>query len=312
VSGRIRIGIDLGGTKIEGIALDEDHHELHRLRIDTPTGNYKATVDAVCALALEIEEEVGREGTVGVGMPGAISPATGVIKNANSTWLIGHPFHLHLEECLGRPVRLANDADCFAVSEARDGAGSGHRVVFGVILGTGVGGGIAIGGRPWIGRNAIGGEWGHNPLPWPTDGERPGRECYCGRRGCIETWLSAIGLECDHEAASGECLEPAEIEERAADGDPAAEATLERYEERLARALATVVNLLDPDAIVLGGGLSNLGRLYANVPRLWAPWVFSDRVDTPLLRPVHGAASGVRGAALLWEEEETATAPPLA
>jgi fructokinase len=297
----MRIGIDLGGTKIEGIAIDEERREIHRLRIDTPAGNYRATVDAVCALARELEAEVGREGTVGIGMPGAISPATGVIKNANSTWLIGHPFHRHVEECLGRPVRVANDADCFAVSEARDGAAAGLGLVFGVILGTGVGGGIAIGGRAWIGRNAIGGEWGHNPLPWPTDAERPGRECYCGRRGCTETWLSALGLECDHEETTGECLEPPEIEARAQAGDAAAGATLARYEERLARALAAVVNLLDPDAIVLGGGLSNLGRLYANVPRLWGPWVFSDRVDTPLLPPAHGASGGVRGAALLWE-----------
>ena len=298
----MRIGIDLGGTKIEGVALEGDGREVHRLRIDTPAGNYGATVDAVCALVREIEEEVGAEGTVGVGMPGSISPATGLIKNANSTWLIGHPFHRDLEECLGRPVRIANDADCFAVSEAHDGAAAGRRLVFGVILGTGVGGGIAYRGEAILGANAIAGEWGHNPLPWPRDDERPGRECYCGRRGCMETWISGLGLECDHEAATGECVEPVEIERRAEAGDEASIATLDRYADRLARGLATVINLLDPDAIVLGGGLSNLRRLYDDVPRRWMEHVFSDRVDTPLLPPVHGAASGARGAAWLWED----------
>jgi fructokinase len=296
----MRIGIDLGGTKIEGVALNGNGHEVHRLRIDTPAGNYQATVDAVCALVHEMEEETGTEGTVGVGMPGSISPATGLIKNANSTWLIGHPFHRDLEECLGRPVRIANDADCFAVSEACDGAAAGKRLVFGVILGTGVGGGIAYRGEAIVGANAIAGEWGHNPLPWPRDDERPGRECYCGRHGCLETWLSALGLECDHEAAAGECLEPIEIEQRADAGEAACIATLDRYAERLARSLATVINLLDPDAIVLGGGLSNMRRLYDQVPRQWGDWVFSDRVDTPLLPPAHGASSGARGAAWLW------------
>lgn len=299
----MRIGIDLGGTKIEGVALNGDGHEAHRLRIDTPAGNYQATVDAVCALVREIEEEVGAQGTVGVGMPGAISPTTGLIKNANSTWLIGHPFHRDLEECLGRPVRIANDADCFAVSEACDGAAAGKRLVFGVILGTGVGGGIAHRGEAIVGANAIAGEWGHNPLPWPRDDERPGRECYCGRRGCLETWLSGLGLECDHEAAAGECLEPIEIERRADAGDEACLATLDRYAERLARSLATVINLLDPDAIVLGGGLSNMRRLYDEVPRHWEKWVFSNRILTPLLPPAHGAASGARGAAWLWGAE---------
>ncbi len=298
----MRIGIDLGGTKIEGVALGEGGRELHRLRIDTPSGNYQATVDAVCALAREIEAEVGEEGTVGVAMPGSISPATGLIKNANSTWLIGHPFHAHLEECLGRPVRVANDADCFAVSEAHDGAGAGKHLVFGVILGTGVGGGIACGGMPLAGPNAIAGEWGHNPLPWPEEHEIPGRECYCGHRGCIETWLSALGLEADHEQATGELLSPEEIERAADAGDPGAVATFERYAERLARGLAAVVNLLDPDVIVLGGGLSNVRRLYADVPRRWGRWIFSDRVDTPLSPPQHGPSSGARGAAWLWPE----------
>lgn len=304
----MRIGIDLGGTKIEGVALDGDGREVHRLRIDTPAGNYKATVDAVCALVREIEEEVGAEGTVGVGMPGSISPATGLIKNANSTWLIGHPFHRDLEKCLGRPVRIANDADCFAVSEAHDGAAAGRRLVFGVILGTGVGGGIAYRGEAILGANAIAGEWGHNPLPWPRDDERPGRECYCGRQGCMETWISGLGLECDHEAATGECVEPLEIERRAEAGDAASVATLDRFADRLARGLATVINLLDPDAIVLGGGLSNLRRLYDEVPRRWGEWVFSDRVDTALLPPVHGPASGARGAAWLWPSRSQGTA----
>lgn len=299
----MRIGIDLGGTKIEGVALNGGGQEVHRLRIDTPAGNYRATVDAVCALVREIEEEVGAEGTVGVGMPGAISPTTGLIKNANSTWLIGHPFHRDLEDCLGRPVRIANDADCFAVSEACDGAAAGRRLVFGVILGTGVGGGIAHRGEAIVGANAIAGEWGHNPLPWPRDDERPGRECYCGRRGCLETWLSGLGLACDHEAATGECLEPIEIEQRADAGDEACRATLDRYAERLARSLATVINLLDPDAIVLGGGLSNMRRLYEEVPRHWREWVFSNRVLTPLLPPAHGPSSGARGAAWLWGAE---------
>ncbi|HEX2253696.1 MAG TPA: ROK family protein [Thermoanaerobaculia bacterium] len=297
----MRIGIDLGGTKIAGIALAEDGRELLRLKIDTPSGNYAATVDAVCALVLELEEEVGQRGTVGIGTPGALSPATGVMKNANAVWLSGHPFHRDVERCLGREVRLANDADCFAVSEATDGSAAGRRLVFGVILGTGVGGGIALGGRALVGPNAITGEWGHNPLPWPRSSESPGPECFCGRRGCMETWLSGLGLECDHERSSGENLSPMEIVRRAADGEPAAAATIHRYEDRLARGLATVINLLDPDAIVLGGGLSNIESLYENVPRQWSQWIFSDRVDTPLLPPKHGAASGVRGAAWLWE-----------
>lgn len=297
----MRIGIDLGGTKIEGVALDGDGGELRRLRIDTPCGNYGATVDAVCAMVHELEAETGGEGTVGIGMPGAISPATGVVKNANSTWLIGHPFDKDVEACLGRPVRVANDADCFTVSEARDGAGAGHDLVFGVILGTGVGGGIAYRGRPLAGANAIGGEWGHNPLPWPRGDESPGRECWCGHSGCMETWLCGLGLESDHVDATGEHLEPPEIVAAAEDGDEAAEATLTRYEHRLARGLAMVVNLLDPQAIVLGGGLSKIRRLYANVPKVWGGYVFSDRVDTPLLPPRHGDSSGVRGAAWLWE-----------
>jgi fructokinase len=236
-------------------------------------------------------------------MPGAISPATGLVKNANSVWLNGRPLAQDLERLLERPLRLANDANCFALSEARDGAAAGRRVVFGVILGTGTGGGVAIDGRAWRGRNAIGGEWGHNPLPWPGDGERPGPPCYCGRSGCMETFLSGPGLSRDHAAATGRTIDPEQIVAAAGAGDNAAEETLRRYDDRLARGLATVINLLDPDVIVLGGGLSNLARLYANVPRLWDRWVFSDRVETPLVPPRHGDASGVRGAAWLWDDD---------
>jgi len=297
----VRIGLDLGGTKIEGIALDRDGDPCARGRIATPHGDYRATIEAIDALVGDLEAKAGRRADrIGVGMPGALSPATGLVKNANSTWLIGRPFDRDLEAALGRPVRVANDANCFALSEATDGAAAGVAVVFGVILGTGVGGGIAIGGRPLDGRNAIAGEWGHNPLPRPADGERPGPACYCGRRGCIETFLSGPGLAADHEAATGERRTPEDI---AAAGSAGAEATMARYEERLARALAGVINIIDPDVIVLGGGLSRIERLYANVPRLWAPHVFSDHIATELRPPRHGDASGVRGAAWLWDED---------
>jgi fructokinase len=233
-------------------------------------------------------------------MPGAISPATGLVKNANSTWLIGRRLREDLEGALGRPVRLANDANCFALSEASDGGGQGAAVVFGVILGTGVGGGIVVEGRVLDGPNAIAGEWGHNPLPWPRDDERPGPPCFCGHPGCIETWLSGPGIERDHLRVTGEPMRSRDIVARAAVGDAACEATLGRYEERLARALAHVVNILDPDVVVLGGGVSQVARLYESVPRLWQRWAFSDRVDTALRPPVHGDSSGVRGAAWLW------------
>jgi fructokinase len=223
-------------------------------------------------------------------MPGALSPASGLVKNANSTWLIGRPLDADLQALLGRPLRFANDANCFALSEATDGAAAGAACVFGVILGTGVGGGVVVHGRVLTGPNAVAGEWGHNALPWPEDGERPGPACYCGRNGCVETFLSGPGLSADHQRATGERLDAGEIARRAAAGDG----------QRMARALAGVVNLLDPDVIVLGGGLSNLERLYANVPRLWARWVFSDRVFTRLVPPKHGDSSGVRGAAWLW------------
>ena len=300
----MRIGIDLGGTKIEGIALDVDGRELARRRIATPQGPYEETIAAIVDIVAWLERKTGQRGSVGVGTPGAISPATGLIKNANSTRLIGHPLDRDLETVLGRKVRIANDANCFAVSEAVDGAAAGAAVVFGVILGTGCGGGIAIDGRVVTGANAIAGEWGHNPLPWPDDDERPGARCYCGRSGCIETFLSGPGLARDHEVATGERLTVPAVVERAHRGDGDAEATLQRYERRMAKALASIINVVDPDVVVLGGGLSNLERLYDSVPRLWRPFVFSDHVATRLLRPRHGDSSGVRGAAWLWADGE--------
>jgi len=292
----LRIGIDLGGTKIEAIALDGEVERL-RKRIAAPRGDYEATVGAVAALVLDVERQVQGKASVGIGIPGALSRATGRVKNANSTWLIGRPLQQDLEKALGREVRLANDANCFALSEATDGAGRGARVVFGVILGTGVGGGIVVDGRLLEGPNAIAGEWGHNSLPLPTEADLPLPECYCGRRGCIETYLSGPGMSQDHLRLAGRHLSPERIVEENC------EETLARYEERLARALASVINILDPDVIVLGGGMSNLRRLYENVPRLWGRYVFSDRVDTRLAPPVHGDSSGVRGAAWLWGEE---------
>ncbi len=297
----IRLGIDMGGTKIEGIALGLQGSVLARRRVPTPRGDYAGTLDAIADLASGLEGEAGESGTVGVGIPGTISPATGLVKNANSSWLIGRPFAQDLAARLQRPVRLANDANCFALSEASDGAGAGAPVVFGVIVGTGTGGGIVVHGHLVTGPNAVAGEWGHNPMPWPRADEWPGPACYCGRHGCIESFLSGPGLARDHERSTGERLSSEAIVERAAQSDAAAEATLQRYEERMARALSSVINLLDPDVIVLGGGLSKLERLYAHVPPLLGRWVFTDRVDTRLVPPVHGDASGVRGAAWLWE-----------
>ena len=276
----MRIGIDLGGTKIEGIALDAVGHTLLRRRVATPRGDYAATVAAIATLAQSIEADLGACGTVGVGIPGSTSRPTGLIRNANSTWLNGRPLQHDLQAALGREVRLANDANCFALSEATDGAAAGARVVFGVILGTGVGAGIVIGGRVLDGASGIAGEWGHNPLPWPGDEDQPPRACWCGQRDCIEAWLCGPALE--------------------RDGGTADEAALARYEARLARALAGVINLLDPDVIVLGGGVSNLDRLYENVPRRWGAHVFSDYVATRLVKHAHGDSSGVRGAAWLW------------
>jgi len=296
----MRIGVDLGGTKIEAIALDGEGRVLWRRRVPTPRGDYDATLEAIVGLVRALESEVGAHGTVGMGIPGTLSPATGLVKNANSTWLLGRPLDRDLAERLGRPVRLANDANCLALSEATDGAGAGAAVVFGVILGTGCGGGIAVGGRILAGANAIAGEWGHNPLPWPDEGERPGPPCWCGKRGCIETWVSGPGLSRDHAEATGESATAREIVARAEAGDAAAEAAVDRYERRLARALAGVVNVLDPDVVVLGGGLSLVRRLYDHVPKLWHHWIFSDRVVTRLAPAVHGDSSGGRGAAWLW------------
>lgn len=302
-TGDVRIGIDLGGTKIEALALARSGDEIFRRRVATPRGSYDGTLRAIADLVSAAETAAGAAGSVGVGIPGAVSPATGLIKNANSTWLNGRPLHEDLARVLRRPVRLANDANCLALSEASDGAAAGATVVFGVIIGTGTGGGIAIDGRPVTGANAIAGEWGHNPLPWPHAGETPGPPCYCGLRGCIETFLSGAGLE----RAYRECGGPGEKDARAiaaeaAAGGPAG-AALDLYVSRLARGLAGIINVLDPDVIVLGGGLSNIDRLYTRVPAIWSEWVFSDRVDTKLRRATHGDASGVRGAAWLWPQE---------
>jgi len=302
----MRIGIDLGGTKIEGIALDEKGVVLARLRVPTPRDQYEGTVEAIAGVVESLEKETGARATVGVGMPGAISPATGLVKNANSTWLIGRPLDRDLAARLARPVRLANDANCFALSEAVDGAGADGRVVFGVIVGTGTGGGVVVDRRVLTGPNAIAGEWGHNPLPWPDGDEWPGPPCYCGKTGCVETFLSGTGLARDYREATGESVPGPEVVARAGRGEAAADAALARYEGRMARALAAVLNVLDPDVVVLGGGVSQVARLYENVPELWQHWSFSDRVDTRLRPPVHGDASGVRGAAWLWGPGEEA------
>lgn len=296
----IRIGVDLGGTKIEFVALDRDGCELHRHRIPTPRFDYGLTLRAVAAHVEQIERDLGRIATVGVGIPGTISTQTGLVKNANSTWLIGKPFDRDLSSALGRTVRCANDANCLAVSEATDGAGVGQHVVFAVILGTGCGGGIALDARVHTGRNAVAGEWGHNPLPWATPDEFPGPRCYCGRDGCLETWISGTGLAADYERATKISLTGAAIAARSAAGEPAAIAALERFEGRLARGLAYVINLLDPDVIVLGGGLSQIPRLYQNVPANVKQYVFGNEADTPILPAKHGDSSGVRGAAWLW------------
>ncbi len=296
-----RVGVDLGGTKIEAAALTSDGDVAARVRVPTPRDDYAGTLEAVARSVALVEAQAGTCRSVGIGMPGSLSPATGLVRNANSVWLIGQPLEQDLARRLGRPVRLENDANCFALSEAQDGAGQGHATVFGAILGTGTGGGLVVDGRLWRGVNGVGGEWGHNPLPWPEGDEHPGPACYCGRRGCLETFLSGPALSADHERVTGHALPAPEIVAAAAAGDLSAEATLARYEDRLARSLATVINLMDPAAIVLGGGLSRVSRLYTNVPERWAPYVFSDVVATRLLPPVHGDASGVRGAAWLWD-----------
>jgi fructokinase len=296
----LRIGVDLGGTKIEATALAGDGRELLRQRAATPAGDYAATLAVVARLVAAMEHELGETGSVGIGTPGAISRATGLLKNANSTCLNGRPVKRDLEALLGREVRIANDANCFALSEATDGAAGDADVVFGVILGTGVGGGIVVSRHVLLGANAIAGEWGHNPLPLPREQDLPLPDCYCGRQGCIETYLSGPGLAALHAKAAGGALTPREIVAAAAAGDEGAEWTLQLYEDRLARSLANVINILDPNVIVLGGGMSNIERLYASVPRLWQRYVFSDRVDTKLVRHHHGDSGGVRGAAWLW------------
>jgi fructokinase len=296
----VRIGIDLGGTKIEGIAVDDSGAALVRTRVPSPQGSYGDTLAAIERLIAAIEEQVGCRGSVGVGIPGAISQTTGRVKNSNSTWLNGTLLARDLPERLGRPVRFANDANCFALSEATDGAAAGARVVFGVIIGTGTGGGLVVDGRVLVGANGVAGEWGHNPLPWPGAEEQPGPPCYCGRRGCIETFLSGPGLRQDFARAAGTSLDVRVIVRSAAAGDALAEACLARYEDRMARALASVINLVDPDVIVLGGGLSNIERLVTTVPARWPGYVFSDAIATRLVRAAHGDSSGVRGAAWLW------------
>ncbi|MEN8133206.1 MAG: ROK family protein [Pseudomonadota bacterium] len=302
----IRIGIDLGGTKIEGIALALDGEELLRKRVSTPAGDYRGTLKAIGELVKNIESELGEQGTVGICTPGAISPATGMLKNSNSVCMNGKPAHEDLEALLQREIRITNDANCFALSEATDGAAKDVSVVFGVIVGTGTGAGIVVNGHVLIGPNAIAGEWGHNPMPWPkNDGifkELPGPECYCGKHGCIETFLSGPGLSRDHEMTTGRVLSAEQIAEHVEQGDPHAEESLQRYEDRMARGLAQVINILDPDVIVLGGGMGNIRRLYDRVPKLWGQYVFSDHVSTKLVAPKYGDSSGVRGAAWLWNE----------
>lgn len=297
----MRIGVDLGGTKIEVIALDDDGAVLRRQRVDTPVGNYQRTIATIASLVEHVEDELGLRGSIGIATPGALSPASGRIKNSNSVCLNGQPIDRDLATALGREIRLANDADCFALSEAVDGAAQGAASVFGVIIGTGTGGGIVINGRLLGGPNAIAGEWGHNPMPWPNPDELPGPQCYCGLHACIETFLSGPGMTSDHLQHYDESLAPAEIVQRAGLGNKQADRTLSRYEHRLARALASIINVIDPEVIVLGGGLSNIKRLYARVPSMWGDYVFSERVDTRLLQAMHGDSSGVRGAAWLWD-----------
>ena len=295
----MKLGIDLGGTKIEIIALDDNGVEILRRREPTPHGNYSATLSVIANLVQSSETELGQRGSVGIGTPGAISKATGLLKNSNSVQLNGKPILQDLEALLQRSIKICNDANCFALSEATDGAAMGAAVVFGVIIGTGTGGGIVVNGNVLTGPNSIAGEWGHNPLPWPMADELPGGECYCGQRGCIETFLSGPGMTRLHQLETGDFLTPENIVSKAEGGDSACERSLQIYENRLARSLAHVINILDPDVIVLGGGMSNVDRLYSNVPQLWGRWVFSDRVDTRLVKHRFGDSSGVRGAAWL-------------
>jgi fructokinase len=293
------IGIDWGGTKIEAIALDSDGETLARRRVPTPRDDYDGCIAAASSLVQSFERSLGRTGTVGIGIPGTISPATGLVKNANSLWLNGRKLDADLERVLQRPVRIENDANCFALSEATDGAGAGARVVWGVILGTGAGSGIAVDGRVLVGRHRIAGEWGHNPLPWPRDDERPGPSCFCGQHGCLETFISGTGFAADHARRTGAVIQAEEIIKLMRAGDAAARTSYELYLDRLARGMAHVVQILDPDVIVLGGGMSGIDELYRDLPDWIAPWVFSDAFTTPVRRNRHGASSGVRGAAWL-------------
>jgi len=301
----MRIGIDLGGTKIEGIALSEAGEELFRHRILTPQGDYKSTLQSIVDLIIKIETTVGGKGSIGICTPGALSPTTGLLRNSNSVCMNGKAVLTDLQELLQREIRIANDANCFALSEATDGAAKNAAIVFGVIIGTGTGAGIVVDKKVLVGPNAIAGEWGHNPLPWPDASELPGAECYCGKRGCIETWLSGPGIIRDHELHNNASLDNSTLDAKALDskarfGDEDAIETFQRYENRMARSLAHVINILDPDVIVLGGGMGNIKRLYNNVPDIWGDYVFSDTVSTKLLAPLHGDSSGVRGAAWLW------------
>lgn len=296
----IRVGVDLGGTKIEAIALDDAGRELCRDRLRTAQGDYRGTIAVICELVTRVERRVGEQASVGIGMPGTVSLANGLIMNANSTCLNGQPFVDDMSGALSRPIRVANDANCFALSEAVDGAGAAHRMVFGVILGTGVGAGIVMDQRPWTGRNAIAGEWGHNDLPRRTEDDLPMPACYCGRAGCIETYLSGPGLAADHLRRTGQAIDAHAIATLARSGDAAAAETMDRFHERLAKALASVINVLDPDVIVIGGGLSHIDEIYRELPARLPRYVFSDSVTTPVVRNRHGDASGVRGAAWLW------------
>lgn len=297
----IRFGIDLGGTKIEGVALERDGSELCRHRKPTPREDYVGTIEAIAEVVAQLEAQTGVRGSIGIGMPGSMSPRTGLAQNANSTWLNGRPFDRDVEARLGHPVRFANDANCFALSEAADGAAAGAASVFGVILGTGCGGGLVHEGRIVNGPRGIGGEWGHNPLPWAEANEHPGRRCWCGRYGCMETWVAGPALAVDHAHTTGESVTVEAIARRAAEGEPASRATLDRHASRLARGLAAMVNVFDPEVIVIGGGLSQLSHLYAQLPALMAPYIFADKPDVVVRPPRWGDASGGRGAARLWE-----------
>lgn len=299
----MRIGIDLGGTKIEALALGADGRELGRIRLPTPRNDYAGTLNAICNLVHALESQLGRQATVGAGIPGTIVRHSGLVKNANSTWINGRPLERDLSAALAREVRCANDANCLALSEATDGSGAGHRVVFAVILGTGCGGGLAIDARVHEGLHSVAGEWGHNSLPWPRAGEFPGPDCYCGKSGCIETWISGTALGKDYERSTGTPLSGEQVAEAASRGDAQAEAAIQRLEDRIARGFSSLVNVIDPDVIVIGGGLSRLASIYRNLPPLLENYGFGGGIHTPIVPALHGDSSGVRGAAWLWPEE---------